>query len=160
MHWRIDKRLPGCNDHGRKIPVCAVVLALIAVVSLYTGPGFASDSEGLIVRRPMPQPAPEMQWSKEQKLDFFFISQSERRKDLLSLTLLFQMKTRPAKKRFANRARVVRGEVYQFLVRQHPKKNALRYWQSYIQRDLPALLAEKHPDLDIASVKVDQFERL
>ena len=149
---------PGWNRAGRLLGTLVLVGfgAWLAMVPS----GFGAETARSMVRQPMPKLPPEMVRPEPRKLDFFFIAESAERKDILSVKLAFSLKNLPAAERFAELERTLRDEVYHFLISCRPQRNALRYWQPFIQKELPEQIKNRHPDLDLTTVQVEQFERL
>lgn len=122
--------------------------------------GFGAEAARSMVRQPMPKLPPEMVRPEPRKLDFFFIAESAERKDIVSVKLTFNLKNQPADERFTEHERLLRDEIYHFLISCRPQRNTLRHWQPFIQKELPDQLKNRHPDLDLGAVLVEQFERL
>lgn len=160
--------------YGTKLKIClSAPLAVVCAIALAAGmsPGAASIAQESarsksaratlsMVRKPMPPVPQDLLKAKQAGLDFFFVSQSDERKDLLSIKILLQLKTMKDVERLHQEDVLLKNEIYHFLMKQHPEKNAFRYWQRYIERNLREELAKTHPDISITALIVDHFERL
>ncbi len=96
----------------------------------------------------------------EKKLAFFFPAPTQNKYELVSMVLRIQAVGPGAQERVNGSSVELRNVIYQFLTRQHPPKNARRYWARIVEEQLLRHLQTTFPKAGITEVFLEDLDRI
>ncbi|SMC19370.1 hypothetical protein SAMN02746041_00655 [Desulfacinum hydrothermale DSM 13146] len=144
---------------GATIAVVALVMAMgfwIFLRSPEQQPAAAFREPRGVQRITQPVSVPEYQ----EDIRFFFPAQSAQRTDLLSLTVRIRLVGPRAPELFKDLSIPLRREIYHYLSKQSPEKNAHRDWSRIVEGPLLDLLRDRFSTMKIASLELVDLQRI
>ena len=96
----------------------------------------------------------------EKKYAFFFPAPVKNKDELVSMVLRIQAVGPGAQERMNGSSVELRNVIYQFLTRQHPPKNARRYWARIVEEQLLQHLRRTFPKAGITEVFLEELDRI
>ncbi len=153
-------RLPR-NLSARLLVSAAVVIGLGAVA---LGVSLRPSAENAAKTTTAPLPPrvvhPVSLPEHQEDVTFLFSAHSVERTDLLTMTLKIRLVGPGTAEALKDLSVALRQEIYDYLMRQTPNKNAYRDWGRIVEGPLLAYLKDRFPKMGIASLALVDLQRI
>ncbi len=144
---------------SKKVLLIGIALLLIGIAAgltfvLWPGHTEQEASRVEIVRHQIVIP------SYQQEVNFLILSTAPGKKDLLKMDLELDFSSLGSHERFKEKQVLYNDIIYQFLLKQQPPENTVRYWQQILEEGLLTAFQSEHPEVRLNAIHMKNFLRL